>query len=224
MQAVSWARGRHRAGRVARLGGVLLALVTCPLFGCAGVAIIPDPAPVVAAYSQALLRGDADAVYESMSAESKRALSREELERVLREQKNELEEHARGLTSAERAIEAHAEVRFDDGEVVGLELRDGSFWLSAADALPAAAHGPAQALVELRRMLARRSYTGLLRLLSPRRRSDLESDLRGLVDGLSEPDALDIKLSGDLATVSLPGGHLVVLRREDGVWYVDDFD
>jgi len=31
-------------------------------------------------------------------------------------------------------------------------------------------------------------------------------------------------VTGDAATVSVPGGHSVKLKREGGVWRVDDFD
>ncbi|MCC6524285.1 MAG: hypothetical protein IT373_16620 [Polyangiaceae bacterium] len=191
--------------------------------GCGGVAPVPPAEPVVVAYEDALRRGDADALYELMSAESKRAVSREELLRVLTEQKEELADHVKGIASPERVVQAHAEVRYGDGEIVSLALEGGGFRVGAVDALPAAARTPVQALAELRRSLARRSYPALLRLLSPRTRSAIESDLRSLVDGLAEPDALRVEVTGDQATVHLPG-HVVVLRREDGVWYVDDFD
>ena len=39
-----------------------------------------------------------------------------------------------------------------------------------------------------------------------------------------EPDALDVEVVGDSAVFDIPGGHQVTLRREDGIWYVDDFD
>lgn len=185
---------------------------------------MPPPEPVVAAYSAALKRGDAAAVYELMSGESKRAISRAELAKVLTEQRAELAEHADDVTSAERVVSARAELRYDDGEVVSLDLVDGHFLVAAADALPAAARTPAQALGQLRRVVARRSYAGLLRVLSPRTRAAMERDLRSLVEGLGEPDALQIEVVGDAATVTVPGGHEVKLRREDGIWHIDDFN
>src|SRR5690606_38469092 len=114
-------------------------------------------------------------------------------------------------------------VRYDDGEVVTLDLEEGGFRVTAADALPAAAKTPEQALGQLRRVLARRSYAGLLRVLSPRTRAAIEQDLRTLVDGLEEPDSLDVEIVGDRATVTVPGGHHVILQRQDGVWHVDDW-
>ena len=52
----------------------------------------------------------------------------------------------------------------------------------------------------------------------------LEDDMRSLVEGLEEPDGLDVEVTGDSAIVNVPGGHLVRLRREGGVWHVEDFD
>jgi hypothetical protein len=207
---------RHARSHAATLG-ILLA-------GCSAGAGVPEPAGAVDAYTDALRRGDADAVYAMLSDESKRAISKDELRRVMSEQKIELAEHVAGLGSQERVVSARAEVRYDDGEVVSLDLDDGSFRVTAADALPAAARTPEQALGQLRRVLARRSYPGLLRVLSPRTRAAVERELRSLVEGLTEPGSLRVDVVGDTATVEVPGGHTVKLKREDGLWHVDDFD
>jgi hypothetical protein len=122
------------------------------------------------------------------------------------------------------SIKAHARVRYPDGEDATLDLEHGAFRIAAADALPAGARTPVEALEQLRRVLARRSYAGLLRVLSPSTRAAVESDLRSLVDGLERPDGLEVRIAGDSATVQIPGGHQVKLRRESGVWRVDDFD
>jgi len=185
---------------------------------------MPEPDPVVDAYAAAVRAGDADAIYRMMSAESRRATSRDEIARVLKEQRAELTLHAEAIAAKERVVTARAEVRYDDGEVVSLDLDDGQFKVTAADALPAAAKTPEQALSQLRGVLARRSYAGLLRVLSPRTRAAMEQDIRTLVEGLNEPESLQIEVVGDAATVTVPGGHQVKLRREDGVWHVDDFN
>jgi hypothetical protein len=211
-----------------KTSSVLPALATAALAllvaACASSGTIPEPEPVVAAYAKALEAGDVETLYAMMSNESRRALSLADLKRILAEQRSELGEHAKALSKPERTVRTRAELRYQDGEVVSLELVDGSFRLTAADALPAAARTPAQALEVLRRVLARRSYAGLMRVLSPRTRSAVEGDLRSLVEGLDAPDALPVDVVGDKATVRVPGGHRVELRREDGVWHVDDFD
>ena len=73
-------------------------------------------------------------------------------------------------------------------------------------------------------MLARRSYSGLMRVLTPETRALIERDLRSLVIGLERPDTLSPAIAGDIATVRVPGGHQVRLRRDNGIWRVDDFD
>jgi hypothetical protein len=214
-----------REVRIATLAGAaLLSGCAALLSGCAVGSAMPDPEPAVTAYVEAVRAGDAEAIHAMMSEESRRAISVDELRRVLSEQKAEMKEHADSLAADERILTARAEVRYDDGEIVSLDLDDGEFRVTAADALPAAAKTPAQALSQLRRVLARRSYAGLLRVLSPRTRAAIERDMRSLVEGLTDPESLQVDVVGDRATIQVPGGHQVRLRREDGVWHVDDFD
>jgi hypothetical protein len=63
-----------------------------------------------------------------------------------------------------------------------------------------------------------------MRVLSPATRAAMENDLRALVEGLNEPGTLPVKANGDAAVVNVPGGHQVKLKREGGVWRVEDFD
>jgi hypothetical protein len=204
---------------VAALAVVLAALAAA---GCR--ASIPDPKDAVRAYADAAARGDARALYAMLSAEGRRALSPAEVERRVADERGELSDAARALSAPGVVVKARASVRWADGETAALELVGGRFEVSAADALPAGAKTPVEALGALRRVLARRSYAGLLRLLSPPTRSAIEGDLRSLVEGLERPEGLDVHVAGDVATVQIPGGHEVKLRREAGVWHVEDFD
>jgi hypothetical protein len=194
------------------------------LLAACGGSSIPDPKDAVQAYAAAAARGDADAIYGMLSEKGQRSLSREEVRRLVTEEKQELGEQAKALSAPGLAVKAQARVRWPDGEDATLELEGGTFHISAADALPAGARTPAQVLEQLRRVLARRSYAGLLRVLSPSTRSAIENDLRSLVEGLEHPEGLEVDLAGDRATVQIPGGHEVKLRREAGVWHVEDFD
>ena len=106
------------------------------------------------------------------------------------------------------------------GAVGGLRTR--LLKVGSAAALPSAPRTPAQALDDLRQALARRSYAAFLRVLSAETRSALESDLGAVVRGLEEPETLDIELRGETAEVELPGGHVVKLKRERGVWRIED--
>lgn len=191
--------------------------------GCA-TSTIPDPKDAVQAYADAAARGDADAIYEMLSEKSKRGLSKDEVKKLVADERAELSDQAKAVTAQGVVVKARAKVRYGDGEDASLELEGDEFRIATADALPAGARTPQQALSQLRRVLARRSYAGLMQVLTSSTRSAIEADLRSLVKGLEEPEALEVDQTGDSATVQIPGGHKVKLKREAGVWRVEDFD
>ena len=203
-----------------------LVIALAPLAAACGGSSIPRPQEALEAYATAAAKGDADAIYGMLSEKSRRALSREEVHRIVGEERAELADQAKAISAPEvvARMKTRARVRYPDGEDASLTLEDDSFRIEAADALPAGARTPEQALEQLRRVLARRSYAGLMRVLTPATRAAIESDLRSLVEGLEHPDGLEIQVTGDTATVQIPGGHEVKLRRDTGVWRVDDFD
>lgn len=200
-------------------GWFLLFALALP--GCG--AALPDARDAAQAYADAAARGDADAIYGMMAEPSRRVMTREELAAKVADQRAELAEQAKAIASPATQIKAEATVPFADGEAATLTVEDGSYKVATADALPAAARTPAQALEMLRRVLARRSYAGLMRVLSKRTREAIETDMRSIVEGLEQPEGLDVKVTGDTATVEVPGGHVVRLRKEDGAWHVEDF-
>lgn len=191
--------------------------------GCLGRSV-PDPRDAAADYAKAASRGDSDALYGMMTTSAQHARSRAEVKRLVAEERGELAEQARTIGAKDTRVEATARLRYEDGEEAHLELRDGRFWVTAAGTLPGGSRTPEQALEQLRRVLARRSYAGLMRVLTPQTRAAIEQDLRTLVTGLERPDTLHVDVTGDGAVVTVPGGHSVKLKREGGVWRVDDFD
>jgi hypothetical protein len=191
--------------------------------GCASRSV-PDPREAANAYADAAARGDADAIYGMMTTTARRSRSREDMTKLVTEQRTELAEQAKLVTAKGARVEATARLRYEDGEEAQLELRDGRFWVTSSGALPGGSRTPEQALDQLRRVLARRSYAGLMRVLTPSTRAAIEQDLRSLVTGLERPDTLPVAVTGDTATVTVPGGHGVKLKRDGGVWRVEDFD
>jgi len=185
---------------------------------------VPDPAPAVRAYAEAARRGDANRIYAMLSERSRRDLRPEDVQRLVAEQKRELSAQAAAVTGPHAALRAGAVVRYPDGETAALDLDNGQFRVGAAEGLPSLSRTPQQALEQLRKALARRSYPALLRALSPAVGSAIESDLRALVEGLTRPEELDVQVTGDTAVVRIEGGHSVRLRREAGVWRVEDFE
>jgi hypothetical protein len=199
--------------------GVLGLLVS----GCTGHAV-PDPKSAADDYAAAASRGDADAIYEMMTTSAQKSRSRDDVRRLVNEQRGELSEQAKLVTARDARVEATARLRYEDGEEAQLELRDGRFWITSSGALPGGSRTPEQALDQLRRVLARRSYAGLMRVLTPSTRAAIEQDLRSLVSGLERPETLHVQVTGDTAVVTVPNGHAVKLKRDGGVWRVDDFD
>ncbi|MEO7110696.1 MAG: hypothetical protein ABI183_09680 [Polyangiaceae bacterium] len=201
-----------------------LALVFAPSVLACGESSVPDPRGAANEFAEAAARGDSDAIYEMMTDEARAARTRADVGRIVKDEKAELAEEAKLVSEKDARVEATARLRFEDGEEAALELKEGQFRVTAAGALPGGAKTPEEALDQLRRVVARRSYAGLMRILSPTTRTAIERDLRALVDGLDHPSTLNVNVTGDAAVVSVPGGHEVRLRRDGGVWRVENFD
>jgi hypothetical protein len=206
--------------RALRATSILFVLAAA---GCAP-SEVPDPKSAANEYATAAARGDADAIYGMMTASAQKERTKDDVRKIVASEKEELAEQAQAIRSKEARVEATARLSFEDGEEAALELKDGRFLVTSAGALPGGARTPEQALDQLRRVVARRSYAGLMRVLSPATRAAIEQDLRSLVEGLEKPDTLQVTVTGDNATVNVPGGHHVRLKRDGGVWRVEDFD
>lgn len=167
---------------------------------------------------------DADAVFALLTPSSQQVFGRQGVARLLRENQKELLERAESAAAANARLNATVEVAYADDRRARVVLEDGTFHVAAAGAMPAAANNPTDALRELREVLARGSFEGLLRVLTRDTAQALVSSLQGLADALEEPSTLDIQVEGRRALARLPGGHTVTLEREDGVWRIKDFD
>ncbi|HET9952904.1 MAG TPA: hypothetical protein VFQ61_00295 [Polyangiaceae bacterium] len=173
-------------------------------------------------YAEAARQGDARRIYALLSERSQHELGLSGTQRLVQDAKGELAAQGQGLARADVVLEARAVIRYDDGETASLTLDSGRFWIDSAAALPLQPRTPAEALAELRRALARRSYAALVRLLSRDTQAALENQVGSLVEGLESPETLDVKADGDSAEVELSGGHWVKLKREAGIWHVED--
>jgi hypothetical protein len=191
--------------------------------GCAQ-ARLPDPKVAAARYAEAARSGDSERIYALLSSEAQRDYGHEGTRRLVQQSKAELSRQGAALLSTTSRVQASAEIRFEDGESALFDLEDGVFHLSSLGTVPSRPRSPSEALGDFRRALARRSYPALLGVLSAETRQALEGDLKSLVEGLENPETLEVKVSGDSAVVQVPGGHQVKLRREGGVWHVQDFD
>jgi hypothetical protein len=191
--------------------------------GCVREGAVPDPKEAAEAYAQAAEKGDADAIYAMLSSRSKATTSKAEVEKAVASSKAELADQAKEIRAGLGAITAVARLHFEDGAEAALTLKDGKFWIASAGMLPGGGATPEEALASLRDILKRRSYPALLRLLTPQLRAAVEAQLRGLVEALENPGALQIP-PGDDPEIKLENGHKVKLRRDQGTWYVDNFE
>ncbi len=203
--------------------GLALLVIACSTSAC-GIGSIPDPKDAARDFAQAADRGDTNRIYDMMTSEGQKERTREDVRHIIEGEHQELVDEAKAVTAPATRVQATARLHFDDGEETALELRGGRFWVTSAGALPGGANTPESALDQLRRVVARRSYAGLLRVLTPRTRAMIEQDLRSLVEGLENSETLSIHVTGDSASAIVPGGHHVRLKRDGGVWRVDDFD
>lgn len=213
-----------RAGPTATLPLALSLALAVVGAGACSRAPVPDPRVATAEYAAAVGRNDAAAVYGMLTDEGKLAYGIDGTRRLLGDAHGELLRQSKAVVSARARVRAVAEVPYVDGEHAIVEVQDGRYRISSAAGLPFGARTPAAALTELRSALAQRSYAALIRVLSSDTRGALEGDMRTLVEGLERPDTLDVKVRGESAEVSVPGGHRVLLKREAGIWRIHDFD
>lgn len=209
-------------------------LLTVPLFaclcagavaGCTRGASIPDPRAAAEAYASAAERGDADAIYGMLSKRSQATVSKAEVQASVGAARAELKDQAGEIRKAAPSIVAVARIRFQDGSEASLTLEDGRFYVASAGVLPGGGSTPEEALAAFRETLKRRSYPAMLRVLSPAVRAAVEAQLRGLVEALDDPSAVQIPATtGDELDVKLKDGHRVKLRRENKIWYVENFE
>ncbi len=206
-----------------RLGLLISISLFAGSIGC-GAGGVPDPKAAALEYAALAESGDAEGLHAMLSNEAKKQYSVAEVRAIVDDEKTELAAQAKELRMAGTKVKTEATVRYGDGEHAALTIEQGEYRLRVADALPAESRTPVQALEQLRRVIARRSYAGLVRVLSPATRAAMEEDLRSLVEGLEDPGGLDVDVTGDSAVVAVPGGHLVRLKRAGGVWHIEDFD
>jgi hypothetical protein len=185
---------------------------------------LPDPRVTAQRWAEAMKKGDAAAAYEMLSADAQQSFGRRGVADLLEQHRRELAQRGQATATPHARLEASATVAFAGDRSARVMLERGRYRVAAAGAFPAAAATPLDALRELREVLARRSYQGLLRVLSRDTAQTLEGSLEDLLEALDEPSSVDIELEGRRAFAKLPGGHRVELEREDGVWKVKEFD
>jgi hypothetical protein len=192
--------------------------------GCASARPDPqlDPGTTTRALSQALVAGNADALYALLHPEVREvetpALFRERFAMC----KDETHALGQAMTQASAGPVAHARVLLESGEHVEL-VWNGGAWRIAGGVLDAQSlASPLEAVAQLRTALRRRSLPAILRLLARERRAELEAAIESTLAGSEDPANVEVEENGDNAVVHLPGGGEIQLRREAGKWRLWD--
>lgn len=206
---------------------VSIALVAAVLTACgagAQAGAPAEPTPSITGYADALARGDAEATL-AMEADSAHR-GRDGAAQAARMEDARAELAALGSAMAEAppaALREHARVPLASGELVVMARDPDGGWRIEGGVLGVPALvAPRDAIAALRSALARRDLRGVEEVLARRTRAAWEDEVARVVEQTADPDALQIRLDGDRAIVTTPGGVRIELVREADEWRVLD--
>lgn len=211
-----------------------LALALVLLVACGGAQRGPS-APSSAGverYLAALRADDARAAYALLSDELRGDLSYDEFARDWKASAPERAAQAAALEEALRAdpsASAVAELTYGDGRKVVMRFEDGAWQLQSALVSRTHASRPHDAVEMFVRALDARSFEGVMRVLTARRRDGIAAQLdgfsRSLEAHLADAEHEIYLVGDDRAELSWNADgvtYKLVLRREQGEWRIDD--
>ncbi len=210
-----------------RRGGSFFAgapwLLFCVLLSAAcAPEVMPDPRDAARAYADALERSDVDTLHQLMSSHARQNVSKKDLVRFLTEDRIELEERGRTIREEKIHIQGSALIFLQEGQIVGLTLEEGNFLLENDGVLPARSHEISDLLALFRRAVQARDAARILALLSKNGQAALSEIFNSLDLALMNSDQAVVNLRGDKAVLEMSNGLVLTLKREDGLWLVDD--
>ncbi len=203
--------------------------------GCAafaGTASVPDPNVAATDWAAAAERCDGSAMYELLSKRSRATTSKTAFEAAVKENCAEVKAQGVGVRevsatgAGKEGVHAIVIVTFDDGKKASLVLKGGRFFVQNAMFLPGGAATREEVVTAFHEAIKTRSYSMILRLLSPALRAAVEAQLKGIEKALDQPDAVQIPpdATGDEVEIKLENGHKLRLKRVDKTWYIDNFE
>jgi len=221
---------------VLRLGvrvALCLALAACG----AGQANMPQA--TLRSYADALAEGRADDAYNMLSADTKRAITREAFRDVVKRNRDEALAIGRTLARDPGDPYITAKVRLKNGDEITMVYEDGR-WRVEGDALDFYSQAtPRQAIVGFIRAFKKKRWDMLVRYAPDSHKEGLSPERLAQAWGDGKPEGEDLKHrleeietalpsaqieeTGDRATFVSPGGSATVLFvREHGAWKVED--
>ena len=191
--------------------------------GCGGAAVGTPPRDTAQAYAAAARRGDAEAVYALLDAETRASLTLEELRDIMAEGAEELREQADAVDAAlgdPQLVQTQARVPLRAGPHAVLVI-EGKRWRLVGTLLNAVSLAtPEDAVMAFRSALARRSLPSIERILARAPRAEIEAQIERFLDDTEDEPALDVGIQDNEATVRTPGGRVIRMVREAGEWHV----
>jgi hypothetical protein len=194
---------------------------------------VPGPAAPAAdgvrAYVQALHRSDPHDAYALLSSEARKKISYDEFALAWKQGEKERAWQAKVLEDSLKGnpdVGERALISFPDGKLVQLE-REGKTWRLENELVSRSrARQPRDAVRRFADAIAARDLTGVLNVLTQRRRDGLTRQVEGFVAGIGKRinDRID-QFGSDRAELRWDENGLryrIVLRKEDDEWRVDD--
>ncbi len=180
----------------------------------------PEPKGAVSELRSCVVRRDAAAAHDLLTAEGRRVLSLERTARLLQSKDGEL--LARLTAASAAGASTKVTIHYETNPTVTLVKQDDTNWrIDSAGLLPPASTTVTDALTSLRLALVRLRSDTLWSLMTPQLRRQWDADISGLVEGLRHPEALDVVRRGNRAIVKLPTARTLQFTLEAGTWQLD---
>jgi hypothetical protein len=215
-----------------------LILLTVGLASGCGAAAGANPDRVLQEYSLAVESGRAADAYASLSTESKKSISFEQFQRILKENPEEARELAQSLRRPQAAPpRVTATVTGPDGESSILLVYEQGAWRVDASAIDLYSQRTPEAAVRaFLRAYENRRFDVLLKFVPEDQRGELTAaELKKMWEGEERADmdrltgalkaslpTSTVELFGDRATLAFGSGGSVELVRERGLWKIED--
>jgi hypothetical protein len=205
-------------------------VVAIALAACGGPGGPSSPASDgVRAYVHALRSNDAHDAYDLLSSEARKQLSYDEFALLWKQSVHEREWQAKVLEQSLKGnpdVGERALIAFSDGKLVQLE-REGKAWRLESELVSRSrAKRPRDAIRLFADAIAQRDVTGVLGVLTQRRKEGIAKQIEGFIASLAKRvnDRID-EFGTDRAELRWDENGIryrIVLRKEDDEWRVDD--